>query len=568
MILGIHDGHNASVCFFRDGEIAFAIQEERLRREKNWNGMPLRSIELGLKELGADKGDVNEIVLNGEHMPRPKDRDMLIEEFRSSDKPVPRLKRALKGTIVDSLFISRRKAERVRELTEADFPPNKIRFLDHHHCHAATAYYGWGKYDRPVLVLTNDGAGDRICASVNIADKGKINRIAQVPESHSVASLYAYTTFLTGMVPLEHEYKLMGMAPYADRDLSRRVADRFWDFFEFDQSNLLIWRRKKPMPHAFGVYEFLRKEMELVRFDGIMGGIQLFTEEILIQWVKNCIAQTGIRRVAFAGGIFMNVKANKRIMELDEVEEMFVFPSCGDETNAIGACYAKYAENDDYRRIRPLGPFYLGPTYSDLEIKSALDRHSFGGCRVKIEHLDNIEKKVAELLATGTIVARFKGREEFGARAMGNRSILADPAKEGAVKTINEMIKNRDFWMPFALSILDANEDRYLVNPKKVPSPYMIMTYDTVAEHNAEIRGGTHPYDHTCRPQVVYKDWNPDYWRLINEFKAITGRCAVLNTSFNLHGFPLVSAPEDAFFVLKRSGLTHMAIGNYLVVKE
>jgi carbamoyltransferase len=182
-------------------------------------------------------------------------------------------------------------------------------------------------------------------------------------------------------------------------------------------------------------------------------------------------------------------------------------------------------------------------------------------------HYRDIETEVAELLSCGEVVARFKGRLEFGARALGNRSILADPSDPRIVRTINELIKNRDFWMPFACSILAESESEYIHNPKGIRSPYMMMAFDTTSRVE-DIRAGTHPYDDTVRPQIVYEDWNPDYHRLIREFARRKGIGAVLNTSFNLHGAPIVGSPIAALDVFERSALRWLAIGNFLVQKE
>jgi carbamoyltransferase len=173
---------------------------------------------------------------------------------------------------------------------------------------------------------------------------------------------------------------------------------------------------------------------------------------------------------------------------------------------------------------------------------------------------------MSRLLSNGEIVARFKGRMEFGARALGNRSILADPSKREVIRTINEMIKNRDFWMPFAPSILVERRSEYLINPKNIESPYMIMSFDST-EKIDQIFAASHPYDKTVRPQVVNKDWNPEYYNILQEFERLAGRGAILNTSFNLHGYPIVCSPQDALQVFSDSGLEFMGIGDFLVKK-
>jgi len=259
------------------------------------------------------------------------------------------------------------------------------------------------------------------------------------------------------------------------------------------------------------------------------------------------------------------------IMELPEIESLFIFPSCGDESNSTGAAYQIYAEEKLKKGepidINPLENIYFGPEFKDKEIEIVLKNNDNNNGVYKYEKKDDIEKEVAHLLNKEEIVARFKGKMEFGARALGNRSILADPINIEVVKTINDIIKNRDFWMPFAPSILKERTDEYLVNHKQIDSPYMIICFDST-EKVKELKAACHPYDNTIRPQVVYKDWNPDYYRLIKEFEKLTGRGAILNTSFNLHGHPIVCSPKDALEVFKKSGLEYMAMGNFLVRKQ
>lgn len=263
----------------------------------------------------------------------------------------------------------------------------------------------------------------------------------------------------------------------------------------------------------------------------------------------------------------MNVKANKVIGELPEVEDLFVFPSCGDESTAVGAAWAAYsalapAMKDPPPPVAPVEGIYWGTEFGDDEIGRELQRRRF-----RQRHCADVEAEVAELLTRGEVVARFKGRLEFGARALGNRSILADPSNPRVVRTINRVIKGRDFWMPFACSILDDCERQYVRNPKGFRSPYMMMTYDTTSRVD-HIVAGTHAEDGTVRPQIVYRELNDHYHHLIREFARRTQIGAVLNTSFNLHGSPIVGSPAAALDVLEHSGLRWLAIGNFMVEKS
>lgn len=585
-ILGIHDGHNAAAALMVDGRMVMALQEERLRREKNYAGFPEQAIRFILDECGLSLDEIDRFAVVGREMPDQNNKESRLALYREVGQPgyldrqrqaerrreiydtalPPRLRRTIKSALGREVPVPVATNPRLARAIEFGIPEDRIEIIEHHRAHAASAYYGLGVYDRDILVLTNDGEGDGLCATASIGREGRLRRVGAVARSESIGNLYAVATFLLGMVPLEHEYKLMGMAPYADEKRASEVAAKLKALFTFEGASKYGWRRAEGTPDLFHSYGLLRELFEYERFDWICGGLQRFTEEMLVRWVKNCIEATGIGHLALSGGVFMNVKLNKAIMELPEVDSLFVFPSCGDETNIFGACYLLAAEREGHERIEPLREFYFGKAYGNEEVKRAIDGFRFSS-GVRCEYEEDIERRVAELLAAGEVVARFRGREEFGARALGNRSLLADPSRLETVKVINSMIKCRDFWMPFATSMTDRQAERCLVNPKGVRAPYMILTFDST-EMIDDFKAGAHPYDLTVRPQVVERDWNPSYYRLIEEFERISGkRGGVLNTSFNLHGHPLVSAPRDALDVFDRSGLKFLAIEDYLLTK-
>jgi carbamoyltransferase len=210
---------------------------------------------------------------------------------------------------------------------------------------------------------------------------------------------------------------------------------------------------------------------------------------------------------------------------------------------------------------------YWGGTFTDAEVEAALQTCKFEEPVTWRQH-DDIEARTAELMTKGEVIARAKGRMEFGARALGNRSILADPRNPKVTRVINEMVKMRDFWMPFAPSVLAERGGEYYVKPKQAKAPFMILTFDSRPEKVEAFAAATHPFDRTTRPQEVHPSANPDYYRLLKRYEELTGEGIVLNTSFNLHGFPIVYRPQDALDVLNRSGLKHLALGNFLVSKN
>lgn len=569
-VVGVHNGHNAAAAVVQDGLLAFALQEERLTRIKNQGGLPSQTLELIAS--GFRPGDrAVPVAFGGNNLTACHwERDAILANYgKTSSGPIGRIKRLARKNSTISDSINRYKFGKLHEelATAMEGLQAQAKGFDHHLCHAATAYFGWGRMDEKILVLTCDGAGDCACATVNIGQNGTLCTIARTEESHSIGAFFGKITYLLGMVPLEHEYKVMGLASYADRSgESQKMADEFAALFEFDPGNPLVWRRKNGSPPMQLASDYVAERIRRKRFDHVAAGAQCFIEQFLSQWVRNCVRETGIRKVALSGGVFMNVKANKRILELPEVEELFVFPSCGDETNAIGSAWLLHQKK--FGEVpRPLDNLYLGTSYTGREIERAFRGYQFTH-PVLTEEPPDVERKAAELLAQGRIVARFKGRCEFGARALGNRSILANASRADSVRTINEMIKCRDFWMPFAPSVLQERSEDYFLKPKPMPAPHMIMTFDTRKEKRSAIAAAIHPYDFTGRPQEISEQSNTDYYRLLKHFESLTGEGVILNTSFNLHGEPIVCTPEDALRVFDLSGLEHLALGNVLLTKR
>src|SRR5262249_23159471 len=332
--------------------------------------------------------------------------DILRTAGNGAPNLVSRAKNLARSSPAISEWINQRKWSGIAEslsplLGGRDVP---VHGLDHHLCHAASAYFGWGKMDEDVLVLTCDGAGDRLCATINIARNGKIRRVAGIDEGHSIGALYGKITYLSGMVPMEHEYKLMGLASWAEEaGESEASSEEFGAFFAFDGDSQMLWSRVGNCPPLQYGAEYLSNMLRRKRFDHVAGGVQLFVERFLVQWVRNCIAETGIHKIALSGGVFMNVKANQKILNLPEVEELFIFPSCGDETNSIGAAWL-LDQQQSKKNPQKLGAFYLGPEYSDTEIEAALRIYKFNST-VETKHEREVERSAAELLAKGSIVA-------------------------------------------------------------------------------------------------------------------------------------------------------------------
>jgi carbamoyltransferase len=566
-ILGIHDGHNSGATLLKDGEIVAAVCEERLSRKKNELGYPRRSIDEVLSIADIASSSLDQVVYASNFMHTAEHLATAAEWYRAGFGDQVRDAQRDKSYL--RAVFDKRRAERIAQVVkQLGIPESKVSFVEHHLAHGAAAYFGSPfSLDEPVLILTCDGAGDGLSATVSIGRGARIERIAHTPRKASLGKVYSRVTYALGLTPWEHEYKVMGLAPYADSRYAEEIRDILREHLRLSDDGL-SFALVGELESSY-LYEFLREKFECKRFDAISGGVQMFTEELLKDWVRRAVLHTGIRKVVCGGGVFMNVKANQAIGELDEVDDLFVFPSCGDESLSFGAVWLEYARlsGDAAAAGRaPMRNLYLGRAFGANAIERALEA-SLAGTQCTFKKCDAIEDNVATLLSENKVVARFAGRMEWGARALGNRSILANPREWPNVEKINSMIKMRDFWMPFAPSMLAEESARYLKNPKGLKSPFMMMAYDTTRRAQREIGAAIHPRDKTARAQFVERDVNPSYWALIKAFEAKTGTPCVLNTSFNLHGYPLVNTPEEALYVFLHSGLDYLALGDYLVAK-
>jgi len=588
-ILSIHYGHNATVGLLKDGKIIFCQSEERINHLKNSTGFPSLTLDYVYKTFGKD---IDLVVFPGASLlsyaflknsgfkstryldyftnTRPRDIHFLIRYFLF--KYFPELAAKYLKEKVRAYQINLDSDKKFREEADEYFSKvtnldkSKIIFLDHHQAHAYSPCFNLDA-DKKTLIFTLDGEGDNLSGSVNIYQRGNLENIGRISRFNSLGALYSEVTGLLGMKPNEDEYKVMGLAPYAKVNSKQveQIYEKFKNIFYLD-SNLEIKTRLPFGSMRYCLFEHIVYE----RFDNVSAAVQRFLEEIVIEWISGWIKKTGINEIALSGGVFMNVKLNQKISELKEVNKVFIMPSCGDESLVFGCLFyghKKYCEaNNLVFSPRPFTDLYLGRGFSDNEIKNYLEI-SAEAKKYKINRPRNIEVIVAELLAKKEIVAWFSGRMEWGARALGNRCILANPSSRESVMIINEMIKNRDFWMPFAPSILEEDFNYYMKNSKNIFAPYMIITFDSTDLAQKELIAGLHPYDFTGRPHCVCQSWNPSYYRVIAEFKKRTGIGGVLNTSFNLHGEPLVCGPEETIYTFANSGLRHLALGKYLIKK-
>lgn len=562
-ILAVHAGHNASACIGDETGLLYAVQEERLRGEKNYWGFPRHAIADCLAFVGAKASDVAEIVYGSKQVfSRYHSRDDVMNAYRRHLTLGGKLRQQLAMPLLIGMMPNYGQEVLADDLRQVGLGGIPIVHHDHHTVHATTAYYGLRKDPRErTLVMTCDGDGDGSCATVWVMGGGERQEIARTSWENSLGAIYSWVTFGMGFVPLEHEYKLMGMAPYASDAAAKKAAEIFHAYLGLDDAGLRL--KRKTIRRTNDIYEALFADLKGMRFDHVCAGLQRFTEDLLVTWAANAVRQTGVKRIVAGGGVFMNVKANKKIAELADVTSFEAFPSCGDETLPMGAFWMEAARKWGEDKVPPLSHFYLGEAIKDEDVP----REVAGRPGLRVEQPADMARAVTELLVAGKPVARAAGRMEFGARALGNRSILADPKNSDVVRVINQMVKKRDFWMPFAPMVAIEHHDEVVQNPKGLASPYMMMTFDT-RENFRDLIAAVHNADLTCRAQLLARDQNPEMHDILTAFRQTTGRPVVLNTSFNLHGFPIVRTAKDAIDVLAQSGLEHLICGSYLVHKS
>lgn len=561
LVLGIHDGHNSGAALVLDGKVVAAINEERLSNIKNFSGPPLLSIREVYRIAGLSPSDTDLITIGClVRVGSPyADQNFLA---RIQVKLAPYLHSHWFSQAYVKVFHRLREISELKNFfSELNISEKPIIFIEHHLSHAACAFYQ-RPWKEESLILTLDGSGDGLSATVSVGRDFSIKRIAETTFYDSLSNnMYSEITGFLGMKRWEHEYKVMGLAPYGKDD-----------GLTGELKKVIRINPQKPLEfqNTFDayLYEVTKKLKDVLvgrRFDNIAWATQKYFEELVIEWVKNAVSYTGIHSVACSGGSFLNVKANKAIREMKEVKKVFFYPAADDGGTPVGVAMEGYVRLCRERGVKPeiraLEDIYYGKEYSADEIEEILSGTKW---KKKAKFMKKgIEETAADYLARGRILARFSGRDEWGPRALGNRSILADPRNMKVINKLNFAVKQRDFWMPFAASVLEEDAERYLND--FIPARYMIEAFDTTQEAE-EIIAGLHPFDRTCRPQTV-NNWNLPYRNILEEFKRITGVSGLINTSFNLHGSPMVGTPVKAIETFEKSGIDILVLGKWLIVK-
>lgn len=591
IILGIHDGHNATAALLKNGKVVACASEERFTRLKNDVGHPKLAIDYVLQASNVLPDQIDMVALATKRTDPIANQvkrialysiqDYIRENYEywypllyentESDYWTRLLKEEKfqkKGASYNLDFIESNpqqswaelfNEERIRLIVEQlNIPREKIQFVDHHTGHAYYAYYSSPiNSNQKVAIVTADGWGDDCNATISTVENGKIREIYRTAMCN-MARMYTWTTLLLGMKPHEHEYKVMGLAPYA-KDYIRGPAYKIYKETLVVDGLDFKWKQKPS-----DMYFYFKEKFEGLRFDGIAAGVQLWLEELKAEWITNIMNHTGAEVLYYSGGLSMNVKANKVVAELPGVKNFYVPPSGGDESLAIGAAYV--LSHEQGVALSPLANGYLGYEISVAEAHEATQPFR-DDSDYEVITQPSVEL-IAELLSQGKVLARCVGKMEFGARALGNRSVICDPSKYETIRIINEKIKFRDFWMPFTPSILYERANDYLVNPKGLEAYYMTIGFDSTPLAQRELKAAIHPYDFTVRPQLVKREMNPDYYALIKAFETKTGIGSLLNTSLNLHGQPIVCTAKDATYTLVNSGLDGVILPEILILKK
>ncbi len=569
IILGIHDGHNCGASLCHDGKIVYSLLEERITRKKNDVGFPKNSILQCLKEYGIKNHEIDFAVYSSKfmhsanHLKDPGSWYKLSLEDQINDSKKPKK--------YQKIIFQQRTKERINQIRNLlKISKEKILFYDHHFCHMTSSYYlsSFSKKNK-ILSITLDGSGDNSSGKIYISTMGKFKKIAETSRDASLGKIYSRVTKLLGMKPWEHEYKVMGLAPYANEKYYQKLKKEVFEKLIYLDRKKLCFKQKKRLSMNY-CYDYLVKNLSGERFDNISGALQNFTEEIIVNLISEAVKKTKINTVTLGGGVFMNVKANNLVSKIKKIKKLFIMPSSGDESLSLGAALHCYYEKTKDRNFNKsiLKNLYLGKKNSKLDEDYAVKKLIVNNNKYSI-FKKNINQIAANLLFSGKVIGRCVDRSEWGARSLGNRSILARPDNYLMVDKINNMVKKRDFWMPFAPSILENYFNDFVKDNKKTKPYFMTQAFETLQNSETKkIIAACHIRDKTIRPQIVSKLSNYLYWDLINKFRIKSKIPALLNTSFNLHGFPIVETATDAINVFKKSGIDALVLNNYLILKK
>jgi carbamoyltransferase len=589
-ILGIscyfHDAAAALLC---DGQLVAAAEEERFTRKKHDYEFPRHAIDFCLGAGGIQAPDLDYAVFF--EKPFIKFERLLLSNLQTFPRSHRVFREAMISWLGDKLWI------RDRIQRHLGLAPAKIIFSEHHLSHAASAFFcsPFGE----AAILTVDGVGEWATATMGIGTGAHIKLLREVRFPHSLGLLYSAFTAFLGFEVNDGEYKVMGMAPfgvprYVDKigELIRVEADGGFelnmDYFSFHYSpektfngkfvdlfgpprnpQTHFFTRASGYPSYFGTKPANSKELEEEnqRYADIAASIQTVTEEILLKMARHAYRETGLKSLCMAGGVALNSVANGRILRETPFEEIYIQPAAGDGGGAIGAALFAYHMVLGRPRAFVLEHAYWGAEHGAGDIEKFLSETGVHFRR--FEHEERLVEWVVDRLVEGEVVGWFQGRFEWGPRALGHRSILADPRRRDMKDIVNTKIKFREPFRPFAPSVLVERAEDYFALPeaeRHYPARFMLYVVEVREGKRDRIPAVTH-VDGTGRLQTVREDLAPRYYRLIETFGQATGVPVLLNTSFNLKGEPIVNTPQEAFRTFSQSGMDSLVLGEYVITK-
>jgi len=547
--------HDAAAALVENGEITAAAEEERFTREKHDNSYPENAINYCLKEADLDAEDIDKVVFYEKPI-------LKFERILNTAADVfPRGYRLFSQAMPEWLGGKLRFKKKVQKHLGKDF---EIEFVEHHHSHAASAFYPSPFED--AAVLTIDGIGEWKTNQMWMAENNNLQPIKHIDFPDSIGLLYSAVTAYLGFMVNNGEYKVMGLASYGEPEY-REEFNEFIEIkedgsYDLDQDYFAYRHSKRMYSNKFVnlLGEPRQKDEKLTqRHKDIAATMQELLEEVILKQLEHLYHITDTENLCLAGGVALNSASNGRIQRESSFENIWIQPAAGDAGGALGAALTR-SEN-----TKPINHVYYGPKYSNEEIREVLESEDNVSYSKKSK--EELPQTIAEKLEEGKIIALFQGRMEWGPRALGNRSIIADPRSKDMKDKINRKVKFRESFRPFAPSVLDEYSQEYFESEDDKESPYMLFVYNVKEGKRVEIPAVTH-VNNTSRIQTVKKEVNPFYYRTIDCFRELTGTPVVLNTSFNLKGMPIVRSPEEALNCFKESDIDILVMEDYIIRKE
>ncbi len=547
--------HDSSACIVRDGQILFAIAEERLSRVKHDARFPHLAIRACLDFTKARPDQLDEVCFGWQRPGATLRHDLKC--FATGASPITYLNVLNTARHFLSMWHQNGGANLFRHHLGATRA--RMRFVDHHLAHALSAFAFSGFPEATVVIM--DGRGAWEATSVWYGHDGHLDHVLTIPWPNSIGLFYAEFTDYLGFQKNSDEWKVMGLAPYGQPGINLR------EFIVPDDSPYRVNTNRlagRGSANYSGIVSVLgprrAPEGELEdRHKNVAFAVQDACEQAMTAVVRMAIEKTHCRNLCLAGGVALNSKANGKILASGVCCRLFIQPAAADDGAALGAALAPYLDAGRRLPQSPMRHTYFGPAADDAEIENVLRTY-----KLRYTRLGDAAKTAADLLSQGKILGWFQGRMEFGPRALGSRSILADPRDPEMNAKVNNAVKFREWWRPFAPSLLAEAAPEYLESA--FDSPFMVVTAQVKPEKRSVIPAVTH-VDGSARPQTVEQAVNPLYWRLISEFGKRTGVPVVMNTSFNLRGEAIVNSPSDAVRTFFSSGMDALVIGAFLVEK-